>query len=381
VVKKRSKIHPGAVIGQEDWIMKNIHLFCRKGGLTFKGNSGRIRLLLPALLVFFACSCSTDGSIQQILGKSVQAPVFLDCRPVTSTEIVFKFSLPVRVVSLNFDAGLETESVEDGSEVRISFSRALEEGKKITADILVEDADRNTLNVIVPFRARNDRMPALVFNELRFDNSSSNNKVEFVEFKVLEPGNLGAMRLFIAHQSLSSPFYEFPPAEVKAGEYVVLHTRTVEEGCVDETGENLGLSKGVEALSDARDFWIPGNKKLLHNTNGLWLLDQDDRIIDALLLSETADLAGVSAALAKTFAASAEFLGKKKAWYPLSGDAATEGWIPAPSDAVITKGTTNTRTLCRDETIPARPRADNWYITATSSATPGKLNNPKRYVP
>jgi len=169
--------------------------------------------------------------------------------------------------------------------------------------------------------------------------------------------------------------------EVKAGEYVVLHTRTVEEGCVDETGENLGLSKGVDAQTDARDFWISGSKKLLHNTNGLWLLDQDDRVLDALLLSETADLADVSTTLARTFAAAAEFLGKRKAWLPPAADTAPQDWIPAPSDAVITKGTTNTRTLCRDESIPPGPRALNWYITATSSATPGKPNNPKRYVP
>ena len=340
-----------------------------------------MKRLLSALpfLVFLAFSCSTDRGIQQILGSSAEAPVFVDCRPVSSTEIVFKFSKPVRIISLNTDPALETADIEEGQEVTITFNRPMEAGKKFTADILVEDSERNSLNVIVPFRARNDRMPAMVFNELRFDNASSSHKVEFVEFKTLEAGNLGAMRLFIAHQSLSNPFYEFPPVEVKAGEYIVLHTRTVEEGCVDETGTNLGLSPGVEALSDARDFWIPGNKKYLHNINGLWLLDQDDRIIDALLLCESSDLSGASAALAKTFNDAAEFLGKGKAWLPLSGGIPGEGWIPSPSDAAITKGTTNTRTLCRDEGIPHERRAGNWYICATSSATPGKANSTKKY--
>ena len=330
-------------------------------------------------MVFSACSCSTEGGMQQILGVRAEAPVFLDCRPVSSTELVFRFSQPVRVVSLNFDSELETESIEDGREVKVTFARSPGEGRKITADILVEDSGRNTLNVIVPFRARNDRMPVLVFNELRFDYSgSNNNRVEFVEFKVLEAGNLGAMRLFIAHQSLTTPFYEFPPAEVKAGEYIVLHTRTVEEGCVDETAGALDLSKGVDAQAGARDFWIPGSKKLLHNTNGLWLLNQDDGIIDALLLSETADLGGVSAALSKTFAAAADFLGGKKAWLSLSGGVIPEDWIPSPADAVHTKGTSNTKTLCRDEALPPERRAGNWYITATSNATPGKANSTKR---
>ena len=326
--------------------------------------------LLP-VIVFLAFSCSTDKDIQRIFGISAKAPVFLNCLPVSSTEIVFKFSHPVRLVSFHMEPmepAIGAVSAEEGDEVKITFSAPLGEGKKFTADILVEDSNRNSLNVIVPFRSRNNRMPALVFNELRFDNSGSNHKAEFIEFKALGSGNLGAMRLFIAHQSVSEPFYEFPPAEVKAGEYIVLHLRTTEEGCLDETGQNLGLSKGVEAEASARDFWIPGSKKLLHNTNGLWLLDQDGKIIDAVLLSETADLAGLSAALARTFTAAAEFLDGKKAWPS-----------PAPTDAVITKGTTNTRTLCRDENIPHQRRAENWYITATSSATPGKSNNPKRY--
>ena len=335
----------------------------------------KLGLLCPLFYCVF--SCSTEAVIQQILGVNVESPVFLDCRPVSDREIVFKFSMPVKLITLNFDPPIETGLVEEGREIRVAFAHPPGEGIKMTADILVEDADRNSLNVIVPFRTRNDRMPLLVFNELRFDSSGS--KVEYIEFKALEPGNLGALRLFIAHQSLLAPFYEFPPAEVKANEYIVLHTRTNEEGCLDETGENLALSKGVDAQNDARDFWIPGSKKYLHNTNGFWLLDQDDRVLDALLVCETADLSGVSAALTKTFDAAAAFLGEKKAWLPSSGEIVPALWVPSSADAVITKGTTNTRTLCRDETISPAPRAGNWYITATSSATPGKPNNPKRY--
>ena len=329
--------------------------------------------LLP-VFVILAFSCSTDRGIQQILGTSAEAPVFLDCRPVSATEIVFRFSVPVRLVSFNMDPARKAEASENGQELRICFNQALEEGKKFTVDILVEDTDRNTLNVIVPFRARNDRMPALIFNELRTEYSKP--KVEYLEFYTPEPGNLGAIRLFIAGYSLSKPVYEFPPAEVKAGEYIVLHLRNIEEGCVDETGADLGLSRGTEASSEARDFWLPGSSKLFHKTDAIWLLDQDDRIIDAVLLSENpgAEWGQKQSAIAQA----AEFLSQKKAWRPRTGDS-EEGWVPAPLDAVITSGTTNTRTICRDETLPSSPRAGNWYITATSCATPGKLNNPKRY--
>jgi hypothetical protein len=230
----------------------------------------------------------------------------------------------------------------------------------------------NTLNVIVPFRTRNDRMPRLLFNELRTENSKP--KAEFVEFLSQGAGNLGGMRLFIAGHSLTTPVYEFSPTEVKAGEYIVLHLRATEEGCQDETGDDLALSAGTDAQNDARDLWVHGNSKLLHKTDALWLMDQDDKIIDAILLSEDPDARWASDRIAEA----ASLFGREKAWLPSQGAAAD--WSPGPSDAVIVKGTTATRTVCRDETTPARPCANNWYITATSSATPGKPNSSKRYT-
>jgi hypothetical protein len=328
--------------------------------------------LFSCCLVLLFASCSTEGNIQQILGTTVQAPVFLDCRSVSSGEIIFSFSDPVRVVSLNFDTALGIESIEEGRELRVTLADKPGEGKKIVADILVEDSNRNSLNVIVPFRTRNNRMPALVLNEIRTEYTKP--RLEFVEFLALESGNLGAMRFFIAGHSLTTPVYEFPPAEVNAGEYIVLHLRTAEEGCVDETGTNLALSSGYEAQDDARDFWIPGSSKLIHKSDALWLMDQDNRILDAVMLYDNPK------DWDKYASAAAEFLGLKKAWLPLNGDAGVN-WIPNSASAVISTGTTATRTICRDQDLPPGPRAGNWYITANSSATPGKRNNPKRYAP
>jgi hypothetical protein len=114
---------------------------------------------------------------------------------------------------------------------------------------------------------------------------------------------------------------------------------------------------------------------MLRRTDALWLLDQDDNIIDAVLLSENPDSRWSNEKVAEA----AAFLGKNNAWYPEDGSDPDEDWVPGPGDAVITNGTTATRTICRDESLPPDRRAGNWYITATSSATPGKPNNPKRY--
>jgi hypothetical protein len=281
-------------------------------------------------------------------------------------------------MSLVFDPAVEVESISEGEEVTVTLAAPLRGGERITADLLVEDEGRNTLNVLVPFRARNDRMPKLLLTELRTEQSKSG--TEFVEFFTQSAGNLGALRLFIAGYSLTSPVYEFPPTEVQAGKYIVLHLRTPEEGWLDETGDDLSLSAGKDACPEARDFWIGSNTELFRKTDAVFFMDQDDNIIDAVLLSENAD-----PSWSKPYAAAAaELLATRGAWLP-PGDAGDSGggtgWVPAPEDAVISGGTTVTRTICRDEAVSDNNSAADWYITATSNATPGKKNSVKQYQP
>jgi hypothetical protein len=129
---------------------------------------------------------------------------------------------------------------------------------------------------------------------------------------------------------------------------------------VDETGTNLAQSKGTNSSTTARDFWIPGNTRLLHNTNAIYLMDQDDKILNGVML-----------------------FGDVK-WTERDGQAAQlmagqEAWNGAdPEDAVDADGNTVTRTICRAAGANSNSPAD-WYVTASSSATPGKVNSTKRY--
>ena len=81
-------------------------------------------LLFPFMM--FVWSCSTEGDIRKVLGTHAEVPVFLDCRPVSSTEIVFTFSRSVRVVSLNFEPLLEAGPIEEGQEIRINLTFELQ---------------------------------------------------------------------------------------------------------------------------------------------------------------------------------------------------------------------------------------------------------------
>jgi hypothetical protein len=330
-------------------------------------------IILPVL--FGACSCSTEQAIQNVLGASAETPVFLGVKALSSQEIQFEFSKPVTVRSLSFDPPQEILSIIDGSagegsSALVTLAEALQGGAQIVADLLVEDELGNTLGALIPFRARNDRIPRVQITELRTEYAKP--KVEFVEIKTLGAGNLGALRLFIAGTGMAEPVFEFPPAEVAEGEYLVVHLRTLDPASVNETGPDLALSPGAEALPDARDFWVPEAVKRLKKTDVVLLLDQEDRILDGALLSENPDNAWAKEDLDRA----AKLLAAQEAW---KNDAGSRSL--GPRDAIPTKGTTTTRTICRDETLTDTDSAADWFIADTSQATPGKPNSNKRYKP
>jgi hypothetical protein len=262
--------------------------------------------------------------------------------------------------------------------VRVNLTKAAGEGERLTADLLVEDAFGNTLNVLVPLRARNDRIPPFLINELltEFSNAKSLPKpvIEFIEIKTGGPGNLGALRLFIAGNTKQPLIYEFPPVEVKQNEYIVIHLRNIEEGTVNETGDDLNLSAGADARGDTRDFWIASDAEPLRKTDAVYFLDQDDRVIDGVILSENPDPLWEK----DYFARAAEFLYGQGAW--ITGRKDAEKTIPGPMDAVSTAGikTVKTRSVNRDETAADTNTAADWYITVSNGATPGRANNSSR---
>jgi hypothetical protein len=327
------------------------------------------------VLLFSACACSTEAVIQKVLEGSTETPVFIACKAVSARKIAFQFSLPVKVSALYFEPPLEVESIGEGETVEVSLHTPLEGGSRVTADILVEDGKGNTLNVLIPFRTKNDRTPPLVITEIRTEYAKP--RVEFVEIKTLGAGNLGALRVFVAGAGMDTPLFEFPPVNVQPDEYIVVHLRDLYEG-LDETGENLEgtpYTRDNEAHPDARDFWVSGSKKNLRKTDAVIVMDQDDRILDGVLLSETADPWWKDERLVPA----AELLGAQGAWIPAGAE--TSNPAPGPADAVFSAYTTATRSICRDETVPDTNSAADWYITASSNATPGKVNSVRRYVP
>jgi hypothetical protein len=326
--------------------------------------------MMVPMMLYSAGACSSETVLEQVLSSAkAEAPVFTSCRAFSPTELRFSFSMPVTVVSLDFDRSVDVRDIKSDAngQVAVFLNEALPEGERIVADILVKNAQGDTLNVLVPFTARNTHVPSIQITELRTEYSKP--KVEFVELKAISAGNLGALRVFIASNGLEEPVFTFSSIEVRAGEYIVVHLRSIEEGLVDETGASRAASSGVEASPEARDLWVPGAAKLLRKTDAVLLTDQDDKILDAVLLSDRVELLWAKSDLTDA----AALLKAKNAWKGAGG-------LLLPADAVSSGATTATRSICRDETLADSNSAADWYVTATSSATPGAPNSPKRYV-
>ncbi len=172
----------------------------------------------------------------------------------------------------------------------------------------------------------------------------------------------------------------FPSAEVKAGDYVVVHFRTMDEhasGCIDETGDNLNASTAPDSCADVRDFWVPGTGSRLGKSDVILLRKRSGGpLMDALLYAQSS---AKDAARSKLVETTRQFLGV---------GAGQEGidfstWVSGD-------GLTTTRTLCRqdistidlvaesDSGIPVAAGSD-WFVVATSSATPGLPNSSNRY--
>ena len=325
-----------------------------------------------AIMAILSCSCSPEIPFRGIIGTDVSPPGFRGIRAVAADRVELRFTENVSVVSLRFDPPVQAVSMEalpsdDGSAlVSVSLGSPIGAGTRCVVDAVVQDADGNSLTVLAPFLGRNDDMPRLRINEARTEYSRP--KVEFVEILVTGAGNLGAVGLYSASADFASPMFVFPPVEVRAGDYLLVHLRTLEAQETDETGFP-DESDGYESSPSARDFWVPGSEERLRKTDALMLADQDGAVLDALLLSETADGAWAGEGVAEA----ARVLADGGAWRTIE----TEGILPR--DAVPSAGCTPTRSVCRIEGEDDADRADDWFVCATGCATPGKPNRNERY--
>jgi len=269
-----------------------------------------------------------------------------------------------------------SQSDDTATRYTLNFPNNTDPGMQYILSGTVKDATGSTLTFDIGFTGYNSRVPHIVFSEINTEHSKP--RTEFVEFYVLEDGNLGGMILQSGGDGIEKD-YIFPAIEVNAGEYLVLHMRSIEEGLVNETGDDLSLSAGKHASAEGRDLWIPGAETRLSTIDVLVLRKRlNGPLIDAVLYARS----------------------ERKAWTKdLMSTYAREAydaqiWVDGSeiTAAASTDNSTATRTLSRQNianiaasfepgATPIANRADDWIIVASSNTSPGKANSSKPYVP
>jgi hypothetical protein len=292
---------------------------------------------------------------------------FVDFNLLSKKEISFNFTTAVNNVFCAFTPHQEIERIQGGKTVNIYLKENLELQTEFLIDLNVKDDWDNSLSVEVPLFV-NDWIPKMVINELRTEYSSSASRAEYIEFKVISAGNLDGFKLNIMWDSKKPYIFDLPPIDVKPGEYVVFHLRTLESTCVNELGEDLTESEGTDSSPNARDLWVSGSTKLLHKTDIVYLQYANGRILDAIVLNE--EPGETWKKNQSHFTEIIEKLYNSGAWK------SADGHLPGPLDAVDTSTikTSATKSISRYEGKENTHTAKDWYVTDKGGASPGRMN-------
>ena len=180
---------------------------------------------------------------------------------------------------------------ESGKSAEIVLTAATSVGKNYIFSGIVYDEAGNSLEFSHRFCGYNEEPAKLLISEVRYNKSSSSTKTkktEFIEFYVLESGNLAGLEVVSATNSEKKK-YSFPSINVKRGEYIVLHGQLYEEmgaTAIDELGEDLTLSTAHESCATARELWRKATDKFISQTDVIMLRESSmNKIKDAVLLS------------------------------------------------------------------------------------------------
>jgi hypothetical protein len=329
--------------------------------------------LAPLLLLL---SCTPWQELQEVFDPDLQPPVLLAVRAADAQTLELCFDEPVRsppdaLVIVPELAVASSRASEAALYLSVGEQRA---GSRYVLEATVSDLEGNALSFLAEFYGHNPQVPALRINE--FTTRGSGNHPDVLELAVLEAGNMGGVVLYKGTPSNHDDRLVFPPFQVGAGQFVLVHFRP--QGLPEEVDEtdDPALSGGCDASPEAWDFWVAGGTGLSGN-NGVVSLSRcpGGPLADGVLYSNrTAD----SDELYGGF-------GTRDAWERAQELAAGGGWRTAgetvrPEDAVSPEGSTGTRSLCRDALSTDTDSAVDWHIVPTLGFSFGAVNSEEVYV-
>jgi hypothetical protein len=324
--------------------------------------------VLRAAAYFLACilivACTQNPQAAIYPSADFRPPGLIEALPANSKSVVLVFDESVVSVSgsLAIEPTVGVSCRAEDKKLLVDFGSGMSPGADYALGGEVEDGSGNRTRFLVRFSGWNDRAPSLRLSEVQTGKNSSKVKPhrDFVELEALADGNLGGEELSWS-SSVKSASYRFPGAEVKKGDFIVLHLAP--EGLDeerDEIGSDLAASGGIDSSGSGRDFWcktmpLPDESGAVAISlrpgeapyDGLFYADEGKS--GAIADGKLADLIGLMA--------------KSQAW-PLSGENAS--W----EDGFIWKASTS-KSICRTSSANG-PSA--WSGGASGKQSPGRAN-------
>jgi len=272
-------------------------------------------------VVPFSCKVTTEGI--EIIGGDYSAPSIEEVNVIDDKTVMMVFSEAVTVSDVVVspvlpgvsDSDVHSETVElspaiaaatgqfgsistvvqnseDGKNVTFLLQEGTAIGKSYEVYGTVEDNIGNSLTFCVPFTGYNSKVPKLLMTEaqIKYAKATVKNETqyrgEFIEFLAVEEGNLAGLELISAADG-DSKKYSFPAVEVKKGEVILVHFRTIGEGCVNEDGEDLDLATAPHSAAGIRDLWSESTASHFNDSTDVIILRNtvDGSIMDALMYS------------------------------------------------------------------------------------------------
>ena len=267
-----------------------------------------------------------------------------------------------------------TSVSEDGTAVTFSMKEDCEIGQAYEIYGVVEDKTGNTLSFCVPFTGYNSRLPNVVITELLVKYGTGTIKketvyrCEFVELLALTDGNLAGLEI-VSGSDGEKKKYQIPPVEVKAGEVVVVHLRSVGEGCITET-ENLNESTGQHSAKNCRDIWSSNEGSCLNDKSDVVILRNgpDGAIMDAFMYAEDG-----AEAWKKGCQSFAESVAEAGIYSSSDISEASSSRGVSPLQSFQRKNAASLKEAALAGTLEEYPLANNSEFWKISSAKPGAL--------
>ena len=278
-----------------------------------------IAALVLACVIPFSCRISEEGI--SLIGGDFTAPVIEDFSVIDGKTVKLSFSEPVQlsalVLSPRINGISDSESISQdenlstalaaaaGEYGRINASFTCDEDEKVYSVVMeeetcvgasyemygiVEDNIGNSLTFCIPFTGYNSQVPRIIMTEvqIKYGKGTIKGEViyrgEYVELLALEEGNLAGLVLESASDG-SDKSYSFPAINVKKGEIILLHLRTVGEGCVNEDGDDLTLASAPHSAAGIRDLWSENTSSRFNDNSDVIILKDtvNGIIMDAVM--------------------------------------------------------------------------------------------------